>query len=101
MANTEKASKQVKTTIGNGFEVSNHTFLNQLIGGLQQRVSQTAPGLTISPVDKKSSKGMIELTLIGQVVLEDAESVEDAAEKTRQLLDSLKNPSNLLSLLGG
>lgn len=99
MANTEKASKQVKQ-IGDNFEISNHTFLNQIISGLQERVSETAPGLRISPVGKKNSQGTIELTLVGQVTLEDADSVETATDKTKQLMDSLRNPSNLLSLLG-
>lgn len=98
MANTEKASKQVES-IGDKFEISNHSFVNQLIAGLQGRVSQTAPGLKVIPVGKTSSQGKIELTLMGQVTLEDTDSVESATEKTRQLMDSLKNPANLLSLL--
>ena len=63
-------------------------------------MSETAPGLRISPVGKKNSQGTIELTLVGQVTLEDADSVETATDKTKQLMDSLRNPSNLLSLLG-
>lgn len=98
MVNTEKASKQVRS-IGDNFDISNHAFLNQIISGLQDRVSQTAPGLKISPMGKKSSLGMIELTLIGQVMFEKKEDIDDASDKTRQLMDSLKNQSNLLSLL--
>jgi hypothetical protein len=87
--------------IGNQFEISNHTFLNQLTTGLQGRVGETVPGLSIAPIGKKAGKGDISLTLIGQVTLEDETKVESADEKVRQLMDSLKNPSNLLSLLGG
>ena len=100
MASTGKASSQVKQ-IGNNFEISNHTFVNQITSGLQERVAQTVPDLKVIPTGKKASKGNISLTLIGQITLEDAESVESADEKVRQLMDSLKNPSNLLSLLGG
>jgi hypothetical protein len=98
MVSTVKVSSQTKA-IGGQFEISNHTLLNQLTTGLQERVSEIVPELNIVPLGKKSSKGNISLTLMGQVVLEDETKVEDTGEKVRQLLDSLKNPSNLLSLL--
>lgn len=100
MASTARVSDQVKS-IGNNFEISNHTFVNQLIAGLQERVDQTAPGLKVIPTNKKMNQGEISLTLMGQVTLDDASQVEDTETKVRQMMDSLKNPSNLLSLLGG
>lgn len=100
MASTAKASEQTKV-IENQFDVSNHTFLNQLSTGMQQRVGEVVPGLQISPIGKKASKGDISFSLVGQVTLEDETKVEDAEGKVRQLMDSLKNPSNLLTLLGG
>ena len=100
MASTEKVSNQVKS-IGDHFDISNHTFLNQIIGGLQNRMSRISPDLVINPAGKTSSLGKIKLTLTGQVVLENREDIDDTSDKTRQLMDSLKNPSNLLSLLDG
>lgn len=100
MAGTAKVSDQTKM-IGNRFDISNHTFLNQLTTGMQVRVGETVPGLKVTPVGKKASQGEVSLTLMGQVALDDATKVEDAEDKVRQLMDSLKNPSNLLMLLGG
>ena len=100
MANTEKASNQTKL-LADKFEISNHTFLNQLTSGLQERVAMAVPDLEILPMGKQDSRGDISLTIMGQITLEDEAELEDAENKVRQLMDSLKNPTNLLSLLGG
>jgi len=95
-----RVSDQAKM-VGNHFEISNHTFLNQLTTGLQERVDVAVPGLKVIPIGKKASVGNISLSLTGQITLGDETKVAEADEKVRQLMDSLKNPSNLLSLLGG
>ena len=100
MANTEKVSNQTKL-LADKFEISNHTFLNQLTSGLQERVAMAVPDLEILPMGKQDSRGDISLTIMGQITLEDEAELEDAENKVRQLMDSLKNPTNLLSLLGG
>lgn len=93
-----KVSEQL-VPISNGFDVSNHTFVNQIMNGLQQEITETVPDLTIIPMDKKASKGKISVTLKGQIILEDVADINSVDDKVRQLMNSLKNPSNLLSLL--
>jgi hypothetical protein len=100
VANTGRVSNDIKA-IGNNFEVSNHTFLGQISSGIQGRVGETVSGLKVVPTGKKAARGDISVTLVGQVTLEKSDDVETANEKVRQLMDSLKNPSNLISLLGG
>ncbi len=93
-----KASDSIKPT-QNGFDVSNHKFMNQLATGLQSRVEETVPDLTMVPTGKTASKGIVSFTLVGQVTLSDADAKDSVNDKVRQLMDTLKNPSNLLSLL--
>jgi hypothetical protein len=100
VASTEKVSDQVKL-LKSGFEISNHTFVNQITDGLQECVETAVPGLKVSPMGKRASGHDISLTIMGQITLEDEAALEDAENKVRQLMDSLKNPTNLLSLLGG
>ena len=75
--------------------------MNQITGALQERVGEVVPGLKILPTGKDAGKRTISLTLMGQVTLEDETKIDEADQKVGQLMDSLKNPSNLLSLLGG
>ena len=93
-----KVSEQL-VSINNNFDVSNHTFVNQLMSGLQQEITETVPNLTIVPIGKEASRGKISVKLVGQITLEDAESMDSVDDKIRQLMDSLKNPADLLSLL--
>lgn len=93
-----KVQDQIKS-VENGFDVSNHTFLNQLTDGLQKRIGEIVPDLSIIPTGKKAGKGNISLTLMGQVTLENMEDKDHMDEKVRQLMNSLKNPAYLLALV--
>ena len=93
-----KVSEQL-VSINNGFDISNHTFVNQLMDGLQQEITEIVPNLTVIPMGKEASKGKISVMLKGQIIIEDADSMSSVDDKIRQLMDSLKNPANLLSLL--
>jgi len=98
MSNTGKASDQVER-VSDHFDISNHTFVNQVVGGLQSRVGTAVPDMKLQPVGKKATRGGISLTLTGQILLDSPDDVERAKEKVQQFMDSLKNPANLLSLL--
>lgn len=98
MASIENPYKQVEQ-ISEKFDVSNHIFLNMVSNGIQQKTEQLVPDLLLVPINKKMSKGEISMTLVGQVVLDDANDINNVDNKIRQMMDSLKNPSNLLSLL--
>lgn len=93
-----KVSDQLPS-VRNHFEVSNHVFVNQLLSGLQDKVGNTVPGLKILPSGKNMSQGQVSVVIGGEIVLENSEDRETAEEKVKQLMDSLKNPANLLSLL--
>lgn len=95
MVNTENPYNQVER-IKNNFEVSNHTLLNSVISGLRGEIKQIHPDLVLQLANKKSVRGEVSLILKGQVTLDDSEDVKD---KVKQLINSLKNPSNLISLL--
>ena len=95
-----KVSEQL-VPIDSGFDVSNHTFVNQIMNGLQQEITETVPDLIITPMGKEASKGKISVMLKGQITLANAEDMDNVNEKVHQLMNSLKNPSNLLSLLRG
>lgn len=69
------------------------------MNGLQQEIAETIPSLTVIPMGKEASRGKISVKLVGQITLEDAEDMNQVDDKVRQLMDSLKNPANLLSLL--
>ena len=85
--------------INEGFNLSHHTLVNQIMSGLQQKITETVPDLTIIPMGKKASKGKILVTLKGQITLEDAADMTSVDDKIRQLMTKLKNPAELLSLL--
>lgn len=94
-----KVSDQLKQ-VKNGFEVSNHVFVNKLMVGLQKEVSQTIPDLKLQPINKQGGKGLFSVTLTGQIALDPvSDDPKRTQDKIRQLMDSLKNKSNLLSLL--
>lgn len=91
-----KVSDQSKH-INNQFVISNHAFINQIASGLQKRLAEEVPGLALGLGGKSESGNVINLTLSGVVVAEDGP--EEAEQKIRMIMDKLKNPSELLSLI--
>lgn len=91
-----KVSDQSKH-IENQFVISNHAFINQIASGLQKRLKQEIPGLTLSLGGKSESGNVIKLVLSGATVVEG--ELEEAENKVRMTMDKLKNPSELLAII--
>ncbi len=91
-----KVSEQSKH-IENQFVISNHAFINQIANGLQKRLMQEIPGLTLSLGGKSESGNVIKLVLSGATVVEG--ELEETENKVRMTMDKLKNPSELLATI--
>ena len=97
MGNIVKASdgpNQVKIVRQNR-DVSDHRFFNAIAMAVKTKLEQQVPGLEVQFGGKTVSGSEVVAQLTGQMVDEDG-SVD---EKVRQTMDSLKNPSILLSNL--
>lgn len=97
MANIERVSDQLKK-IKNGFDNSNHSFMAQLVSGLQERIAE-ASGLDVQAVGKQAIVGQMSLNVTGSKIVDSEEEMERIKDRVRQTMDSLKNPSSLEQLL--
>lgn len=93
-----KVSDQTKQ-VENAFAVSNHTFVNQLAAGLQQKIAEKFPDMIVKSGGKSQDGRNIKLVVSGMKVTKDADELERVNTEVRQMIDDLKNPSDLLSLL--
>lgn len=82
-----------------GFETSNHTFMNAIVSGLQKRISEVSPDLELVPSGKQVSGNKITLTLSGQIIVSTGDDLDNVDTKVRQFMDSIRNPSNFISLI--
>ena len=98
VANTENPYNQVKA-VSNNFEISNHAFVNQLVAGLQKKIGIAVPGLTVGSSAKEATKGKISMIVTGQIIVDDSESLSDVDERVRQVMNSIKNPADLISMI--
>jgi hypothetical protein len=98
MAHTEKVSDQVKQVRLN-LSASNHRFFNMIVAGVQKKLEESVPGLELKQSARAVTKSGGTIVLMGQVPAPMAEDKESAENKVRQTMDSLKNPSNLLSAI--
>lgn len=93
-----KASRQFKH-VNVGFGISNHTFINKIAAGIQQKLQQEVPGLALRMGGKSENGTKIKIMLTGSIATADADQHEEVVTKVRQTIDDLKNPSDLLSLV--
>lgn len=99
MANIERVSDQLRR-ISDGFDNSNHTFVTRLLNGLQSRIGETVVKIETAASGKQAVVGRISVNIIGSKISEDAEQLEADKQKIRQMIDTLKNPSALIEILG-
>lgn len=93
MANTEN-----RTDYKDGFEISNHAFVNAINAGISKKIREVS-GLELVPSGKQVNGKNITITLSGQVVLGGSEELNQVDTKIRQFMDSIRNPSNFISLI--
>jgi hypothetical protein len=86
--------------ISESFSVSNHKFINSLSDGIIEIISKDVKGLKLRMVDKNESGKTISTSLIGQIVI-DENNKDDIGQRIENIMQRLRNPSNLLSLLKG
>lgn len=84
--------------LSTGFDISTHRLLNFIIAGLQQRIADET-GLKLEAVGKTVSGNVIKVDLIGQSILTNDSDAEDLAGKVDTLMNSLKNPNELLNMV--
>jgi hypothetical protein len=94
MGNIVKASEQVKMVRSNT-SVAHHRFFNTMMLAIKQKIEEQNPELKLQFGGKEVSGSNISASLRGQMIDTDG----DADDKVRQTMDTLKNPSSLLSLL--
>lgn len=97
MGNTVKASNiadQMKIVRLNR-DTSDHRFFNLIAAAVKAKLEQQVPGLELHFGGKTINGTQVSAQLTGQMIDEDG-SVDD---KVRQVMDGLKNPSTLMSLL--
>ena len=89
-----KTPDQVKFVKSN-VSVSNHRFFNNIMMAVKQQIVEQTPGLGLQYGGKVVSGTNVSASLTGEMIDVDG----DTDEKVRQTMDTLKNPSSLISLL--
>ena len=89
-----KVTDQIKV-VKSYRSVSHHKLFNALMMAIKRELEEQAPGLELQFNGKAVSGATISAKLTGQVVDEN----DDVADKIRRTMDSLKNPSTLMSAL--
>jgi hypothetical protein len=93
-----KAVEQVKTVI-RGADNSSHSFFTMLATALQKKI-QADTGMEVSFVGKVTSgHGEMKAVLTGEFHDPDQKKVEEAGRKIQKMMDEIKNPSALVSLI--
>lgn len=82
-----------------GFENSNHRFLNMLANGLEQKVKTIVPEINSAIIGKTVQGSKINLVYTGEVVPKTEEEYDDIKNKIHNLINTLQNPTNLLRIL--
>lgn len=93
-----KVSEQLKY-VNDGFEISNHAFLNQIILGVQRKIQQDVPGLSLKAGEKSEAGTKIKVVLTGSVVTADTDEHERISRNINNIVNDLKNPFDLLALI--
>ena len=93
MVNTVKVSEQSKMVRSN-VSVSNHRFFNAIMMAVKQKIEDQT-GMELRYGGKEANGSSISASLRGEMIDTDG----DTDEKVRQTMDTLKNPSSLMSLL--
>ena len=81
-----------------GFAVSNHRFMNKIASGISTLVEANIPGLRLEYIGKSVTGNSISANLMGEVLVDDIK-LADVSDKIRGVMQELKNPSNLLSII--
>jgi hypothetical protein len=82
-----------------GFDTSNHSFLNTISNGLIGKIADISPELELVPSGKSVSGPKINLTLSGQIIVNNTDELHDIDTKVRQFMDSIRNPANFIPLI--
>jgi len=85
--------------ISNSFEISNHRFVNSIANGISNLIGQKVPGVKLQYVDKVVSGNSISTILSGQIVVNSQDEYDEISNEIRTVMQGLKNPSNLISII--
>lgn len=97
MDNTVKASNvadQLKIVRMNR-NTTDHRFFNVIAMAVKAKLEEQIPGLELHFGGKTISGSQVSAQLTGQIIDEEG----DIGDKIRQVMDGLKNPAMLMSLL--
>ena len=83
------------------FSIQHHRLLNNLATGLSDSIGNEVPEIKLKLTSKTEKNNEIKMAAIASVTLVDTASKEEIEKKVNQIMDALKNPSNLMKLLGG
>jgi hypothetical protein len=98
VVSTEKVSNQLKF-VKNNHSVSQHLFATKLASGVKSAIEQEVPDLQLRVGSKAVSGGKITLQITGSIKTEDTDDMKRVDDAVRQAINTLKNPSNLLSTI--
>ena len=82
-----------------GCDIAQHKLLNKLAESLQKRFATAIPGLTLRYGSKQATGSSISATLTGVISSPNPQVAEEAAEKTRILMDEIRAPAEVISML--
>lgn len=86
-------------SVNDGFEISNHRFLNMVANGISALVQEAVPKFVLKYTGKSSSDNRISAVLIGEKTFATKNDLDDASDKIKSIMRSIKNPSDLISAL--
>jgi len=86
------------SNLRNKFEVSNHAFINKIAAGVADEINEV-DGLNVKSSGKTSDGGVIKMNLSGSMITKDSDRHQEVSDEVRRILDKLKNPAYLLSLI--
>lgn len=87
--------------IRSAFSIQHHRLLNNIATGLVESIGKEVPDIRLKLTSKTEKDNEIRLAAIASVTLVDTASKETMEKKVNQIMDALRNPSNLMKLIGG
>ena len=90
-------SKNVEM-ISDNFDVTNHRFMNMIANGVSQLIAQNIPGLQLRHSGKSINGNIMSSVLLGEMIVSEDE-LKSVDDKVRNIIQGLKNPANLISVM--
>lgn len=91
--------KEELQQVNDGFDISNHRFLNMIANGISKLIAKDVPGLKLRYTGKSIKGNVVSAVLIGEIHLNNPDELDRASDKVKTTMQGLKNPTNLIEVI--